>query len=156
MTIRSIETWKVYFCCFDPLVVDSQSGNDLAEIEVPLADAFVAVAETERAIRYDHFICGAVEENRFERSVFARFAQVDGNDPATGLGLTNRIQVTVVAPDATRSDALATAISILGRKRGLALVDSIPKTCAIVLTREQGRQHSFVSHRFDRVAPAAP
>lgn len=42
-------------------------------------------------------------------------------DPRAGLGLTSRIEVTVVAPDATTSDSLATAISVLGEKRGPSL-----------------------------------
>ncbi len=43
-------------------------------------------------------------------------------DPRTGLGLTSRIEVTVIAADATTSDSLATAISVLGEKDGRALV----------------------------------
>jgi len=49
-----------------------------------------------------------------------QFARIDGVryshilDPATGLGLTRRRSVTVVAPSATRSDALATALSVAG------------------------------------------
>ncbi len=76
-------------------------------------------------------------------------------DPSTGLGLTNRIQATVIAPDATSSDALATAITILGRQRGLALVDRLPETAAIVLTQDHGRRQRSVSRQFDRLAPAA-
>jgi len=44
-------------------------------------------------------------------------------DPATGLGLTNRSAVTVIAADATTADALASAVSVLGPRRGRALVD---------------------------------
>ena len=44
-------------------------------------------------------------------------------DPATGLGLTNRSAVTVIAMDATTADALASAVSVLGPQRGRALVD---------------------------------
>ena len=44
-------------------------------------------------------------------------------DPATGLGLTSRIQATIIGPDATTTDSLDTTVSLLGVKRGLALVD---------------------------------
>jgi thiamine biosynthesis lipoprotein len=37
-------------------------------------------------------------------------------DPRTGIGLTTRILVTVVAPDGTTADSLSTAISVLGDK----------------------------------------
>jgi thiamine biosynthesis lipoprotein len=69
-------------------------------------------------------------------------------NPATGLGLTNRIQVTVIAPDATITDGLATAVSVLGVQRGLAVVDSLPHTAALLLTRQDGHDQRFLSRRF--------
>ncbi len=42
-------------------------------------------------------------------------------DPRTGMALTGRHSVTVVAPSATTTDSLATAISVLGPERGLRL-----------------------------------
>jgi FAD:protein FMN transferase len=75
--------------------------------------------------------------------------------PTTGLGLTNRVQVTVVAPDATRSDALATAVSILGPQRGVTLINSLPKTGALILVERGGQKRTLFSHRFDKLAPEA-
>ena len=69
-------------------------------------------------------------------------------NPETGLGLTNRIQDTVIGPDATTTDSLDTTVSVLGVKRGLALVDSMPATAALVSTRENGRVQLFPSRRF--------
>lgn len=40
-------------------------------------------------------------------------------NPKTGLGLTNRIACTVIANDATTSDAMATALCVLGIENGL-------------------------------------
>lgn len=54
-------------------------------------------------------------------------------DPATGYGLRKRIGVTVVSRDATTTDSLATAISVLGAEKGLALIESMPKTSALVV-----------------------
>ena len=45
-------------------------------------------------------------------------------DPKTGLGLTGRSTVTVVAADCTTSDALATAAAVLGAARGSKLVET--------------------------------
>jgi thiamine biosynthesis lipoprotein len=53
-------------------------------------------------------------------------------DPRTGLGLTNRCQVSVIAPRATLTDALATAVSILGAEQGSVLLKSQPHTSAII------------------------
>lgn len=83
-----------------------------------------------------------------------QFIEIDGIryshivDPATGFGLTRRIQTTVIGPDATTTDSLDTAVSLLGVKRGLALVDSWPHTAALILTRENGQTQSFASRRF--------
>jgi len=44
-------------------------------------------------------------------------------DPRTGLGLTNRIGVTVVAKSGTVSDSVATAASVLGPERGFRLIN---------------------------------
>jgi FAD:protein FMN transferase len=76
-------------------------------------------------------------------------------NPATGLGLTNRIQVTVIGPDATTTDSLDTTISILGVKRGLALADSLPRTAALIVTRQDGLDQRYKSRRFNDLAPVA-
>ncbi|MCW5945990.1 MAG: FAD:protein FMN transferase [Fimbriimonadales bacterium] len=55
-----------------------------------------------------------------------QFVEIDGVryshivDPRTGIGLTNRVQVTVVASDATTSDSLATALCVLGEDAGIS------------------------------------
>ncbi len=57
-----------------------------------------------------------------------QYVEIDGVryshivDPRTGLGLTNRTAVTVIAPIATLADALSTAISVMGKDKGQALV----------------------------------
>jgi thiamine biosynthesis lipoprotein len=51
-------------------------------------------------------------------------------DPRTGLGLTTRTSVTVIAPDATTADALASALSVLGPERGMELLEKYPECSA--------------------------
>lgn len=51
-------------------------------------------------------------------------------NPATGLGLTDRFAVTVIAKNGTTADALATAAAVLGPERGLKLVQSFPEASA--------------------------
>jgi len=69
-------------------------------------------------------------------------------DPVTGLGLTNRIQATIVAPNATTTDALDTGVSVLGPQRGLKLVDSLPHTAAIIFVKKGEQKKMFMSRRF--------
>lgn len=51
-------------------------------------------------------------------------------DPATGLGLTRRIAVTVIADDAKRSDPLATAACVLGPE-GIPALQKLPGVRAV-------------------------
>ena len=44
-------------------------------------------------------------------------------DPRTGLGLTDRSTITVLAPDGMTADALASAVSVLGPDAGVALLE---------------------------------
>jgi thiamine biosynthesis lipoprotein len=60
-------------------------------------------------------------------------------DPRTGKGLTGRSSVTVIAPTATESDGLATAISVLGPHCGQEFVESVPGAAAFMIQEaEQG------------------
>ena len=49
-------------------------------------------------------------------------------DPKTGLGLTNRLLVSVLAPNAMQADALASAFCVMGEKRALELAERLPGT----------------------------
>ena len=75
-------------------------------------------------------------------------------NPATGLGLTNRIQATIIGPDATTTDCLDTTVSLLGVTRGLALIDSKPQLSALIVTKDDGQTHTFPSRRFHRIPQA--
>jgi thiamine biosynthesis lipoprotein len=61
-------------------------------------------------------------------------------DPSTGLGLTGRRSVTVVADDAMTSDMLATAVNVLGPDEGIALVERTAGVAALVGTVAQGQE----------------
>jgi len=54
-------------------------------------------------------------------------------DPRTGIGVVGRSSVTVVASDATTSDGMATAVSVLGPEQGLELLCSTPGTAALIV-----------------------
>jgi thiamine biosynthesis lipoprotein len=65
-------------------------------------------------------------------------------DPRTGLGLTNGIQVSVVAPGAASSDALATALCVLGAERGTRLLARFPETAALFRMAGTGQEKRLV------------
>ena len=67
-------------------------------------------------------------------------------DPRTGLGLTDRSSVTVIAPDATTADSLATAVSVLGPGAGLKLIEATPGAAALIV-RDDGEQKEALQSR---------
>lgn len=58
-------------------------------------------------------------------------------DPRTGLGLTDRIAVTVLAPDGITADSLSTAVSVLGAAKGRALVKAFPGASVYIRQADQ-------------------
>lgn len=56
-------------------------------------------------------------------------------DPRTGHSPTELASVTVLAPRAADADALSTTVMVLGPDRGLALVETLPHTEALLITK---------------------
>lgn len=56
-------------------------------------------------------------------------------DPRTGLGLTTRSSVTVIAPTGMEADSLASAVSVLGPEKGIALLDRTKGTSGLTITK---------------------
>jgi thiamine biosynthesis lipoprotein len=90
-----------------------------------------------------------------------QFIEIDGVryshiiSPKTGLGLTHRIQATIVAPDATTTDSIATTVCILGVEEGLRLVEKLPRTSALILTKDGMEQRTYASRRFEAIPKTA-
>jgi thiamine biosynthesis lipoprotein len=74
-------------------------------------------------------------------------------DPRTGLGLTHRVQATVIGPNATTTDAAATAVCILGKSQALVFLRSLPRVEALIITRENGHDDYYASPQF-RLVPS--
>jgi thiamine biosynthesis lipoprotein len=83
-----------------------------------------------------------------------QFIELDGKryshivDPKTGLGLTERSSVTIVAPDCASADALATAVSVLGPRRGLELVEKTPGVAAFIVRAMDDKTETDSSRRW--------
>jgi len=59
-------------------------------------------------------------------------------DVRTGLGLTTRSSVTVIAPTGIAADSYATAACILGPKAGTTLLENTPNSAGLFLTESNG------------------
>jgi thiamine biosynthesis lipoprotein len=75
-------------------------------------------------------------------------------DPRTGLALSGRSSVTIVAPAATTSDALATAVSVMGPSAGFRLVDATAGASAFIAEERSGVVQTYTSSRWRGVVPS--
>jgi thiamine biosynthesis lipoprotein len=115
-------------------------GGGVEALAIELANAAVATSgDAEQAlelggVRYSHIL-----------------------DPRTGRALTRRTAATVIAADATTSDALATALCVLEPQRGRALVERTPGAHARITALDGEHVESWSSPgfaRFERARPA--
>ena len=71
---------------------------------------------------------------------YEQYTEIDGVryshiiDPRIGRPARTAASVTVVAPDCTTTDALATAVSVLGPKDGIALVEKLKNVECLIIT----------------------
>ena len=71
-------------------------------------------------------------------------------DPRTGYPIQNGIaSVTIIAPDCTMADGLATAIVVMGMEKGKALIEQLPGVEGMVIVRDlDGTLRDFPSSGF--------
>ena len=87
-----------------------------------------------------------------------QFVEIDGKryshviDPATGLGLTDRRSVTVIAPTGLLADGLDTTACVLGIQGGFKLVESYPGTAALFIRITSQGPVVIPSPRWDEVS----
>ncbi|MFH1510672.1 MAG: FAD:protein FMN transferase [Candidatus Woesearchaeota archaeon] len=58
-------------------------------------------------------------------------------NPKTGHSATELISVTVIAPKAVDADSLATTVFVLGREKGIELVERLPNVEALIITKDR-------------------
>ena len=87
----------------------------------------------------------------------ARYLEAGGRryshivDPRTGRALTNPISATVVAPDATTSDALGTAICVMGEADGARMIEDYAGASARIVVRSPARDRVLSTRGFPEV-----
>lgn len=74
---------------------------------------------------------------------YRRYAEAEGKkhshilNPSTGDSAEELISVTILAPTAMEADALSTAVSVMGKQRGLNLIESLDRIEAILITADR-------------------
>jgi thiamine biosynthesis lipoprotein len=77
---------------------------------------------------------------------YQQFALIAGKryshilDPHTGWSAEGLSSVTIITDNATDADALSTAVSVMGMDMGLALIEKLPNTEAILITTGPKRE----------------
>ncbi len=69
-------------------------------------------------------------------------------NPHTGLGLTHQRNVTVIAPDGTTADWLATACSVMSVRKALKLIRKMPNCEVLMLEIKKGKLKKWQSKGF--------
>ncbi len=83
-----------------------------------------------------------------------QFVEIEGSryshivDPRTGIGTTDRSSVTVVARSCTTADSLASAVTVVGPKDGIRLVEKTCGASCLVVRVEDELAETYESQRF--------
>jgi len=90
-----------------------------------------------------------------------QFVEVNGKryshviDPATGVALEGMASTTVLARDATTTDALGTALSIMPVENGIRLAESLPGVAVYMLRHTGNGWKRYASRGFPKGCPGA-
>lgn len=121
----------------------AQAGGDLYGAgKKPDGSPWVSGIQDPRGATGEFFASIELTDHAFSTAGdYARSYFADGKryhhiiDPTTGYPATACRSVTIWAPDATTADAIDDAVFILGPKRGLELVRSLPGVGAVIVDR---------------------
>ena len=141
----------------------SVSGDLAAGDAPPDAPGWkIAVAPLDRAdgppIRWLRLVNAAVstsgDATQFVEIGGVRYSHIV--DLRTGVGMTQRIGVTVIAPTGLQADGVDTTAALLGPERGLKLIEDTPGAAGLIATMEGDRVQVRTTKRFsDWVWPEA-
>ncbi len=137
----------------DIAVGDPPPGSDGWTVDVaPLKAATLGPAPRLKLVNQAVSTSGDAEQ--FVEIEGVRYSHI--LDPRTGLGVVGRSSATVVAPDATTSDSLATALSVLGPEKGLKLVEETEGAAAFYVRATENGLVVVKSRRWDEIAKVVP
>ena len=129
-------------------MVDTGGGMALGDPPPGKAGWSIQLADTDEVLLLAN--CGVATSGDWERFVVidgVRYSHIV--DPRTGLGLTNRALVAVVAPTGMAADALTKGVMIPGPERGMKLIESLPGTHAWMRWEDGPQVRSVRSSRFN-------
>lgn len=134
-------------------------GGDLAvKGEAPRGGPWRLAIEQPSMLRGEaRLVVSLTDQGLVTSGEYRNFYELDGErfshtiDPTTGYPVRHRlVSVSVIAPTAAEADAWATAMSVLGEERGMALAEREQLPVYMVLIQDEGfaDQHSSAFERF--------
>ncbi len=129
-------------------MVDAGGGIALGDPPPDKAGWSIQLADTDDVLLLSN--CGVATSGDWER-----FVVIDGKryshvvDPGTGLGLTTRALVAVVAPTGMAADALTKCVMIPGPVLGMKLIEGLPSTHAWMRWEDGPEVRTVRSSRFN-------
>ncbi len=87
-----------------------------------------------RLVLSDTAVSTSGNYERFYKIGEHRFSHIF--NPATEKTVAQLVSVTIICPNGTQSDALSTAVSVLGKQKGLGLIEKINDTEAILISAD--------------------
>jgi thiamine biosynthesis lipoprotein len=115
----------------DIVVGDPPPGRTGWTIALETLDLGIPVGDLPTVILANRAVSTSADTRQFLPLGGKRYSHIVST--RTGLGLTERIAASVIAPDATTSDSHATAVTLLGKEGGLRFIESLPGIeCRIV------------------------
>lgn len=138
----------------DIVVGDPPPGRAGWRIGIESLDLEVAVSDLPVVELANRAISTSGDTRRYFELDGVRYSHIVSTK--TGLGLTERIAASVIAPDATTSDSHATAVTLLGRKEGLQFIENQREIECQIVALHHGREVATHSDGFSRFqAPQA-
>jgi thiamine biosynthesis lipoprotein len=114
-------------------------------VRAPSGPQYAGVLELESAA-----VCTSGDYERFVEIKGKRYSHII--DPRSGMAVDTTPSVTVIAPDATTADCLATAVSVLDSQEGLDLVNSLEGVeCLLIVRRSAGQTLLLRSEGFPQL-----
>jgi len=133
----------------DIAVGDAPPGQRGWRVEIGVVDH--AVGQLPRILLLKHAaVSTSGDAEQFVEIGGQRYSHIV--NPRTGIGLTERLQATVIGRRATDTDAFATAVSVIGVERGLGLIKSQPNLEAVLTTSKGGKSEQYSTCELDLIS----
>lgn len=135
----------------DIVVGDPPPGKDGWTIGIEALDIHIAPGDMQTVTLKNQAISTSGDARQFIEVDGVRYSHIVSTK--TGLGLTERIAASVVAPDATTTDSYATAVTLLGEKQGLAFIEAHENVECRIVSLHGNKEVVTTSSGFPAGAP---